>query len=451
MTTSKKFTRRRFLSTTAAASAVTLAPPFIRSARAAGSLSVGFWDHWVPGANDTLTKICNEWAAKEKVDIKIDYITSQGSKLQLTAVAEAQAKSGHDIIQLTSWDSAVQAKNLVPVDDIVTAAIKKNGNATAAVEYLGKIDGHWVAVPATNGSQIKGPCGRIDLLKKYAGLDVLKMYPGAGGKPDKAMQDAWTWDAFLAAAEKCHKGGNPFGLGLGQTTDSVDWVGALFHAYGAELADAKGNITVKSDAVKQVLEYMQKLVKVLPPDVFAWDDASNNKYLISGQGSLIMNPPSAWAVAKRDNLKVAEQCWTFPSPKGPKGRFEPGLSFYWGIWKWSKNVAAAKSLLAHLSERSSVEKLVAASGGYDIPGFSGLRDFKTWAEVGPPVGTVYNYPPRGGQVVSIAGAPAPVGMANQIYTQATMTKMIAKCTQGGESVAKAIDWAASELEGFKRT
>jgi len=451
MTSSKRFTRRRFLATTAAASAVTLAPPFIRSARAAGSLSVGFWDHWVPGANDALTKLCNEWAAKEKVEIKIDYITSQGSKLQLTGVAEAQAKSGHDILQFPSWDAPNQAKNLVPLDDIMNAAIKKNGSAVDVVEYLGKVDGRWIAVPATNGSQLKGPCGRIDLLKKYAGLDVVKMYPGAGGKPDKALQDQWTWDAFLSAAEKCHKGGNPFGLGFGQTTDSVDWVGALFHAFGAQLVDAKGNITVKSDAVKQVLEYAQKLVKVVPPDVFAWDDASNNKYLISGQGSLIMNPPSAWAVAKRDNIKVAEQCWTFPSPKGPKGRYAPGLPFFWGIWNWSKNIPAAKSLLAHLSERSSIERLVAASGGYDIPGFSGLRDFKTWAEEGPPKGTVYNYPPRADQIVSISGSPAPVRIANQIYTQATMTKMIAKCTQSGESVDKAIGWAASELEGFMRT
>jgi len=450
MSLSKKFSRRRFLATTAAASAVTLAPPFIRSSRAAGKLSVGFWDHWVPGANDTLTKICNEWAAKEKVDIKIDYITSQGAKNELTIVAEAQAKSGHDILQFPNWFASQQAKDLVPVDDIMGTAVKNNGAAPSVVEYLGKVDGHWIAVPATTGSQVKGPCGRIDLLKKYAGLDVVKMYPGAGGKPDKALQDQWTWEAFLAAAEKCHKGGNPFGLGFGQTTDSVDWVGALFHAFGAQLVDAKGNITVKSDAVKQVLEYSQRLVKVVPPDVFAWDDASNNKYLISGQGSLIMNPPSAWAVAKRDNLKVAEQCWTFPSPKGPKGRYAPGLPFFWGIWKWSKNVPAAKSLLAHLSQRSNIERLVVASVGYDIPGFSGLRDFKTWAEVGPPTGTVYNYPPRADQIVSIAGAPAPVRIANQIYTQATMTKMIAKCTQGGESIDKAIGWGASELEGFMR-
>ena len=451
MTSRTKFSRRSFLATTAVASAVTVAPPYIRTANAAGRLSVGFWDHWVPGANDVLTNLCNEWAAKEKVEIKIDYITSQGNKLALTAVAESQAKSGHDILQFFSWDAPSQAKNLVPVDDVVNAAIKKNGNAADVVEYLGKVGGHWVAVPATNGSQLKGPCGRIDLLQKFAGLDVVKMYPGAGGKPDKALQDQWTWDAFLAAAEKCFKAGNPFGLGFGQTTDSVDWVGAVFRSYGAQLVDAKGNITVKSDATKQVLEYMQKLVKVVPPDVFAWDDASNNKYLISGQGSLIMNPPSAWAVAKRDNLKVAEQCWTFPSPKGPKGRYAPGLSFFWGTWKWSKNISAAKSLLAHLSERSSIEQMVKASGGYDIPGFSGLRDFKTWAEVGPPVGTVYNYPPRSDQIVSIACAPAPVAIAAQIYNQATMTKMIAKCTQGGESIDKAIGWAASELEGFMRT
>jgi len=32
-----------------------------------------------------------------------------------------------------------------------------------------------------------------------------------------------------------------------------------------------------------------------------------------------------------------------------------------------------------------------------------------------------------------------------------MTKMIAHCTQGGESIDKAIAWAADELEGFMRS
>ena len=71
-----------------------------------------------------------------------------------------------------------------------------------------------------------------------------------------------------------------------------------------------------------------------------------------------MNPPSAWAVAKRDAPQVAEQCWTHGFPAGPKGRFAPYLPFFWTIWKFSKNKEAAKSLLVHLSKPASIEKMV---------------------------------------------------------------------------------------------
>jgi ABC-type glycerol-3-phosphate transport system substrate-binding protein len=203
--------------------------------------------------------------------------------------------------------------------------------------------------------------------------------------------------------------------------------------------------------MRQVLEWFKRIVPVLPPDVFAWDDASNNKWLISGKGALIMNPPSAWAVAVRDAPKIAEQCWTFPSPKGPKGRFDPAVPFYWGIWKFSPNKSAAKSLITFLCQPSSVEQTVAASRGYDIPAFAKLHDFKTWEEEGPPKGTIYNYPPRGEVIMSVAYTPAPPKIANQIYAQATATKMIAQCTQAGKSIDQAMDWAATELEGFSRS
>jgi len=58
---------------------------------------------------------------------------------------------------------------------------------------------------------------------------------------------------MLKAAEACHKAGVPFGVGLGQTSDSVDTAGAFFQSFGAELVNAKGDLTVKSDAVKQAL------------------------------------------------------------------------------------------------------------------------------------------------------------------------------------------------------
>jgi len=432
-----------------AASAV-VAAPFVRGAHAAGKLAIGFWDHWVPGANDTLTKLCQEWADKERVDISIDFITSQGDKLMLTGAAEEQARSGHDILGMPTWYAAPKAEHLEPVDDLMKTLIAENGAVSQGSEYLGKVEGHWIAVPATVGTLTLPPCSRIDLFKEHVGLDLTKMYP-AGAPPDKTLADNWTWDFFLAAAEKCFKAGYPFGMPLGQTGDSVNWAGAVFAAYGAVLVDQEGNITVKSDATRQVLDWFKRLVPFLPPDVYAWDDAGNNRWLISGKGALIMNPPSAWAVAVRDAPQVAEQCWTHPSPKGPKGRFDPGNPNFWAIWGFSANKAAAKSLLLHLSQRSSVEQLVAASHGYDIPPFEKLHDFKTWEEEAPPKGTLYNYPPRGDVEMVIPYSPAPAQIANQIYAQATAPKMIAKCTVGGQSIDQAIAWAASELEGFSRS
>ena len=94
-----------------------------------------------------------------------------------------------------------------------------------------------------------------------------------------------------------------------------------------------------------------RLAQFFPPNFPSWDDGSNKKWPVSGKGALIINPPSAWAVAKRDAPKIAEQLWSHGMPAGPKGRFAPFIPQYWTIWNFSKNKAAAKSLLAHVSHR----------------------------------------------------------------------------------------------------
>ena len=142
-------------------------------------------------------------------------------------------------------------KRLEPVDDVVNELIKVNGAIDDSVTYLGRAKNRWVGVPATSGSQVKGPCSRIDLMKQHAGIDVLALYPV--GAPPKA--DDWTLDTFLKAAEACQKAGFPFGIGLGTTANSVDTAGAIFRSFGAALVDANEKITVKTDAVRQALDY----------------------------------------------------------------------------------------------------------------------------------------------------------------------------------------------------
>src|SRR5204863_6983004 len=112
---SRKLSRRQFVAVSTISSATLIAAPFVRGAYAAGKLSIGFWDHWVPGANKASTDLVNEWAAKEKVEVSIDYITSNNKKIELTAAAEAQAKSGHDILQMPSWWPHAYSENLEPL------------------------------------------------------------------------------------------------------------------------------------------------------------------------------------------------------------------------------------------------------------------------------------------------------------------------------------------------
>jgi len=443
----RQVARRKLLKL--AATAATLPLVHIRTGRAAGRLAVGFWDHWVPAGNTVLQRQCQDWAARNQVDIALDFITSIGNKLVLTQAAEAQAGTGHDVLHFSQWEVHNHADKLEPVDTEVERLAGAFGKASRLSEYLGRVAGHWRAVPSSWGAQVKPPCARISVLRQAAGIDVTQMYP-AKAEYIPAMDD-WTWEAHLRAAEACHKAGMTFAIGLGTTGDSVETSGALFAAYGADLVDRDGNIRVESDAVAQALEHAQRLVKVLPADAVSYDDASNNRALISGKSALIWNPPSAWAVAKRDAPQVAADCWTFSAPQGPHGRFVPFTPAFWGVWQFAQNKTAAKELIEFLMQRDQVEQRCIAVEGFDIPPFDGMLDFKVWEDVAPPRGTIFNYPVRPSHhgEASIAGFGAPPEVAVQIYHRAIYPGMLARL-QNGQSIRQVVAWARDELEGFVR-
>ena len=169
--------------------------------------------------------------------------------------------------------------------------------------------------------------------------------------------------------------------------------------------------------MRQALDYYTRLARFFPPDAPAWDDASNNKIAGFRQIALILNPPSAWAVAKRDAPQVAEQLWTHGMPAGPKGRFTPCIPY-----SGASGRSARTSRRPRACSRTFPSRLPSRrwwpQPGFDIPAFANLTTLKTWAEEGPPKGTLYHYPNRHDhQIVSIAGAPAPPKIAVQIYVQ----------------------------------
>jgi ABC-type glycerol-3-phosphate transport system substrate-binding protein len=132
----RELSRRQFVAATALSSAALMTAPYIRTAHAAGKLTLGFWDHWVPGANQTCTDLVNEWSAKEKVEVSIDYITSQGNKDLVTIAAEAQTKSGHDILAMPTWWPHAYSELIEPVNDIMAAdQAERRGQRYRAISW----------------------------------------------------------------------------------------------------------------------------------------------------------------------------------------------------------------------------------------------------------------------------------------------------------------------------
>jgi ABC-type glycerol-3-phosphate transport system substrate-binding protein len=427
-------TRRSALALGTAAAALPLV--HIRTAGAAGKLSLALWDHWVPTGDDAMRKLVGAWAEKNKVDVQVDFLAAN---LIVTRAAEAQSRSGHDVYAFDQWAVQQYAESLDPVDDLMQRLIAKYGKLGRAYEYLAVVDKHWMAVPVGWGSAPLPPCGRISMLKQFCGVDVQAWFPAHEATPEASKE--WTYDKQLQMAEAMFKAGYPIGFGCGQnSTDANQTWGATFGAFGADLVNAKGEITIDSDHVMAAMEYCQKMVKFMPSDAVQWDDASNNRALISGKAALIWNPPSAWAVAKRDS-----------NPTGPMGRLVPHRPFFWGIWKFAQNKSAAKELIEHLSQREQVEQLAAPVSGYDIPPFQSMTDLSIWSDVEPPKGTIYNYPLRPWHAADyyVPGSSAPPEIAVQIWNRYLVPGMVGRLLTG-QSIKQALAWGKEELEGFAR-
>lgn len=444
-------TRRTFLKAVGAATAGTVAAPYVKTAGSAGRLRLGVIDHWVPGTNEVLRQILERWGEANHVEVTVDFITTIGNKLLLTAQAESRAGSGHDIFALEFHMVPMFKHRLIAVDDVVDDIVAAYGPIAELSRQAAFLDGAWRGGPSPAMNASAATVARRDLFLEHAGIDLTELFPASDSR-DPAKVDGWDWEAFGKAATALHAAGRPVGAAISPVTDSSAWLAQLFASYGAAMVDEQGEIAADSDAVREALEYLTRLTEVMPDSVYAWDDASNNRWIISGTGSAIFNPPSAWAVAKRDSPDVARHLWHCDVPRGPAGRFRAFNSIFWGIWDFSENQSAARDLLRYVAEPEVVVAMLEASQGYDLPLIASHYDRTTvWAEAGPPAGGLYNYALRGDERTLTDGYPAPPEIAARISLQRVVPNLVARVTQGGESFDDAIGWAENELEGVLRS
>ena len=187
-----RVTRRTLLKRTALATTALVAAPYVRGAHAAGKLSIGFWDHWVPGANNASQGArARNGRAKEKVEVsdRLHHLAGQQEPADHRRRG-AGASRATTSSPFPTWEPPDHAQQ-------PRAGRRHHGRADQA-ERHGQRDRRVSRhVPTATGSrcrprvgsQIKGPCSRIDLMKQHAGIDVQAMYP-AGSAAEGGRLDA---------------------------------------------------------------------------------------------------------------------------------------------------------------------------------------------------------------------------------------------------------------------
>jgi multiple sugar transport system substrate-binding protein len=400
-----------------------------------GDLKILQWVHFVPAYDQWFDNTwIKTWGQNNDVNVSVDHIVN--TQLDARAASEVAAQSGHDLFQFLA-PPAIYEDQVISHNDIVAEIEKKVGKYSA----LGKASTY---NPRT---------------KNYIGVSDCYV-------PDPVVwrHDLWnnvdqaptTWDRVLKAAPKLRAAGHPIGIGMSNELDSNMANIALMMCFGSFIQNEENVLTIKSKNTVDALKYMASLYKAGETDeIFGWNPASNNNFLYSGKGSMILNAISATRTPEDQGLPFSDDLWIWPIPAGPHGRL--GLEHVMGvyvIWKFAKNKPAASKFLVDLCV--NYQEATTASKLYNFPSFPGAMPFsKIYAAA-----KADTHKPRGKYEIltTIArkythniGYPGTSNAAiNEIFTTYLIPQMFAEVAQGKMSAADATSAAQRDFTGIYR-
>jgi multiple sugar transport system substrate-binding protein len=342
---------------TGASKAFAFAGPHKHTGRwLSGDLSILQWVHFVPDYDIWFDKTwCVQWGEKNDVKVTVDHIAN--TQLDQRAASEVAGQSGHDIFQFLA-PPAIYEDQVINHAPIVQEVQKKVGKMSTLAK-LSTYNPRTKKYFALSDNYVPDPVvWRHDL------------WYGLGEAPT-------TWENVRKAAPKLKNIGHPIGIGMSNELDSNMANLAFMMCFGSFIQNSSNRLTIKSKATVEALKFMADIYKRGETDeIFGWNPASNNNFLYSGKGSMILNAISATRTPEDQKLPFADDLWIWPIPKGPAGR--RGLEHVMGcyvIWKFAKNKPAAQKFLADLC--ISYKQATTASKLYNFPSFPGAYPFKS--------------------------------------------------------------------------
>src|SRR6059058_1072592 len=346
------FNRRKFLTVTGAGvaggSLVAMLDARQAPAQIKGTtLRILQWSHFIPAYDAWFDKFAKEWGDQNGVKVRVDHIPHLDIPARMAA--EFAAGAGHDIIYNgSSILTRLYYKNLADLTDVADAAGKKYGGWIPAARSLVEVEGRWYGLPIF---YILAPMlYRKDLFD----ANNLK-YPD-------------TWELARVAARTLKPKGHPTGIALSQCADANLFWRSMFWSHGGTEATPSGDQpTIDSKELREFLKFAKALFEEgMTPEVFSWDDASDNRYLASGIACWVHDAISAYRTTEDTNPPVFAHTHVGLEPQGlPGKRVAISNPNAYAIWKFSKNAQAAKEFLMHLADNWT--DAMVGSRGYNMP------------------------------------------------------------------------------------
>src|SRR4026209_724581 len=421
-------TRRQFVHTTglglAGGSLATMLAARQAPAQIQGSnLRILTWSHFIPAYDTWFDKFAADWGEKNGVKVRVDHIP----RLEIPArmAAEFAAGACHDLIfNGATILTRIYFKNLVDLTDIY--------------EHLGRKHGGWIPA-AKSPIEVEGRIYAIPLY--YILLPMLwrkDLFDQAGLKPPD------TWEPARVAARTLKAKGHPTGIQLSHCNDAnLNWRSLLF-SFGGSETDASGeNPTIDSKEMREALKFAKALFdEGMTPEVFSWDDASDNRYLASGIACWIHDAISAYRTTESTNPSVFKNAYVGMEPAGPGGkRVSVAAPNVFMAWKFSKNQAAAKEFLVHLVDNDKQGMI--ESTGYNMPFLNDTAQ-KPMPVLGtdPKLQVLQDFP----KIVAFYGHPGPYTTQIQEVANLYVLPDIFTRVARGQSVEDTIKWGLGEYQ-----
>jgi multiple sugar transport system substrate-binding protein len=287
------------------------------------TLKILQWKHFVPSFDEWFNgTYVKEWGEENETQVIVENVGI--ADIEKLAKAEMKAQRGHDLILFikppSEWEDHVidhreiyeecEGKYKKPLDFCLRSTYNPKNN-----KYIGFCG---VFLPAVISY-------RKDLWETVGAVPESWANVLETGRRIKLLYD------------------KPVGISLAPEQNSGHTLRAIMYSFGAFEQDGDGNPALKSKETLEVIKYVKALYEeAMFEEVLTWDPASNNRFMLAGDGSLTLDTISIARASESMGLPISNDLWLSKPPEGPSARLAPSFGFMtYVIWKFAENVEGA--------------------------------------------------------------------------------------------------------------